>query len=1053
MSGSTDPGRGAASAAARAIELLLSMGSERAGHDPAGAADCFREAAELARAGGDGAAEARGLRELGSLEMARGEHEAASVTISRALDLARAADDDPAIATCLNALGLLSMREGAVEDALAWLRESLGRTTEAAHDPAVARVRAETLETLGLVYRETGDPRQAFLVYQEALEIRRAAGDEPGLASCHNHLGNLYYRTGKFSEAVTHYGIALETRRAAGDRRGTASTTNNLAGALLLQGKLRESAGYFEESRVIAEELGDARQLASILSNQGLLRSYEGRVDEAEQLHRESLRIHRERDDPAGQAHALNNLSTLAFERGRPDEAIALADECIALWERAGRRGNVAKAWENRGRALLEIGRIAEAREAADAALDAATQAQSDEYRAEACVLRARVLAASGLAEEAMAAAHEATEAAERSGSPPLRAMSATVLGGLHVEAGRLEDAKQELERASRLVRGLPHPWDRACILAEQGRLLVLAGASEGGAERLRRALHEFEVLSNARGQLRTLADLAAAVAATDPREAGMLRTRAEALAREHDLGDVLTASQRRADKGSSPGAAGGSIPADRLTELATELLEIAASRSEDPVDFIDPLFRFLRERHGVERAALTLAGERIARAAAAAPDGRFAKLLRDPSGSTEQARFVLVAGGEPTGSESGRMEVNMGSFGTTSARLVLGRNVPFGEDETISIEAVARVASLALVSPLERLDRRGVARAEDIEVFEGLVGGSHEMREVYRLIDQVAPSDSSVLLLGESGTGKELAARAVHARSDRRTGPFVVINCPSIPRELIEAELFGHEKGAFTGATATRPGKVELANGGTLFLDEVGDMALATQVRLLRFLEEREFQRVGGRETHSVDVRILAATSRDLAEAVENGDFRGDLFYRLNVVPVRMPPLRERPEDLGALCAHLLVRLARGDAEPPVLSGRALDRIAAWNWPGNVRELRNTLEYMVTVAGGELLDEAHLPDAIRRGSGRPQHPAERDPHGGVAAGAQGLRPGETMEARLRDVEAALIRGTLEATDWNQSAAARRLGVTETKVRNRMRQYGIRRPDEPGGNP
>jgi DNA-binding NtrC family response regulator/tetratricopeptide (TPR) repeat protein len=1015
----------------RAIDLLLGMGADLVGKDPARAIECLREAADLAEAAGDVGREAAARRRLGAVLASRGETAAASDALDRAIALARAASDDLAIAACLNALGALRHREGDPDEALAFLRESLGRTPDASRDPEAASVRGETLETLGAVYRDEGDPQQAFLYWEEALEIRRAAGDEAGIASCRNHLGTLSYRMGRFAEAESHFELALAARTALGDRRGIASTTNNLAGTCLLLGKLREAAAHFERSLALAEELGDRRRTASILSNMGLLRTYEGRADEAEELHRRSLALHRELDDPVGQGHVLNNLADLAVERGRLDDAIRHADECREIWTRAGRREALGKPWVNRGRALIELGRLPEAREAAESALAAAEATRSDEYRAEAGALLARVLAAEGREEEAIAAAREAAEAAGRAGSPPLRAQCATELGRLHVEAGDLEAAKQELERAARLVRGLPHPYDRACILAEQGRLLGRAGTAEAGAKRLRAALSEFETLGNVRWQVRVLADLAGMTAGTDRAEAERLRARAAALADRHDLRAELDRVERRRargdeEAGSTPGPA---VRADDLEGLTAAWSE-AARRGEDrPADIVDPLFRHLRQRHRVASAELTI-----------------------PGAPTEAARFVLGIPGDPV-DPAGRLEVSMSTTSNPEARLRLRRNEPFEDDEVVSIRAVTRVAALALAGPLERLGRREAARPEPDEDdrFEGLLGSAPAMREVYRLIDRVASADSSVLLLGESGTGKELAARAIHARSPRRDRPFVAINCPSIPQELIEAELFGHEKGAFTGANVARPGKVEIADGGTLFLDEVGDMALATQVRLLRFLEEREFQRVGGRENRRVDVRILAATSRDLAEAVEAGRFRSDLFYRLNVVPVRMPSLRERRDDLPRLVDHFLERFAR-EGRPLRLTGRALELLRNDPWPGNVRELRNAIENMATLAEEDVLDVDRVPEAIRERAearrGAPAPPLA----GGAPGAAPGLRPGETMEARLQEVEAALLRATLEAEEWNQSATARRLGITESKVRNRMRQYGLRKPDRNRGD-
>ncbi|NNE42700.1 MAG: sigma-54-dependent Fis family transcriptional regulator, partial [Gemmatimonadetes bacterium] len=448
------------------------------------------------------------------------------------------------------------------------------------------------------------------------------------------------------------------------------------------------------------------------------------------------------------------------------------------------------------------------------------------------------------------------------------------------------------------------------------------------------------------------------------------------------------------------------------------------------------PFFRTLQEAFGVERMSLEIPGRGARRDAHAGPEGRWARVdRRDSDDGDAPARFVLVTGGEP-GNEPGTLEVAMLSTRNRASRLRIGRDEPFDETETLSIQALGGVASLALDAPREWRERREVALWTDGAPFAGLVGNAPAMREAFAMIARVAPTQTSVLLLGESGTGKELAARAIHDRSQRSEGPFVAINCPSIPRELIEAELFGHEKGAFTGATAMRPGKVEVADGGTLFLDEVGDMEPATQVRLLRFLEEREFQRVGGRETRRVDVRILAATSRDLTAEVARGAFREDLYYRLNVVPLRMPSLRERREDVATLAAHFL-------KEPRRLSSRALDVLMKHDWPGNVRELRNAIEYAATVGSGDVLDESHLPDSVRSAGGAPE--AMR------VGGTWDLHSGETLEARLQEVEAALIRTTLESTDWNQSAAARRLGVTETKVRNRMKQYGIRRPGDATG--
>jgi DNA-binding NtrC family response regulator len=318
-------------------------------------------------------------------------------------------------------------------------------------------------------------------------------------------------------------------------------------------------------------------------------------------------------------------------------------------------------------------------------------------------------------------------------------------------------------------------------------------------------------------------------------------------------------------------------------------------------------------------------------------------------------------------------------------------------------------------------------AAGEVAETQGAMVGQSPPMKEVYALVARVAPTSSTVLIRGESGTGKELVARAVHDQSRRKGKPFIKVICAALPETLIESELFGYEKGAFTGAAATKPGRFELAEGGTLFLDEIGDLTPATQVKLLRVLQDREFERLGGTQTLRADVRVLAATHRDLEAFVKEGRFREDLFYRINVVPVRMPALRERPSDLPLLAEHFLRKFRQEHGKPSVkLDAGAIAALASHAWPGNVRELQNVVERLVVLNQSGLILEREARECL--GTAKP----------GPAS------PGSTpLGASVADAEKAAIEQALKASGGNRTHAAKALGISRRTLHNKLNDYGI----------
>jgi DNA-binding NtrC family response regulator len=329
--------------------------------------------------------------------------------------------------------------------------------------------------------------------------------------------------------------------------------------------------------------------------------------------------------------------------------------------------------------------------------------------------------------------------------------------------------------------------------------------------------------------------------------------------------------------------------------------------------------------------------------------------------------------------------------------------------------------------------------RLRETGVLGSMVGSSRAMRDIFALIEQIAPSNVSVLITGESGTGKELVARTLHDLSPRKPKPFVAVNCAAIPETLIESELFGHEKGSFTGAVERRAGCFELASGGTLLLDELGEMPVATQAKLLRVLEERKLRRLGARTEQDVDVRVLAATNRDANDAVARGELRSDLYYRLNVFHINMPPLREHLEDLPAMADAMVREMNQKHGRHVSGVGPSiLDRMMAYDWPGNGRELRNNIERAVILCpDGAPLDASHLPPSF--GKGQAQTVQVYD------VSVVSIRVGTTVD----EAERLLILRTLESTGQNKTRAAEILGVSLKTLHNKLKEYSHSREDQP----
>jgi len=346
----------------------------------------------------------------------------------------------------------------------------------------------------------------------------------------------------------------------------------------------------------------------------------------------------------------------------------------------------------------------------------------------------------------------------------------------------------------------------------------------------------------------------------------------------------------------------------------------------------------------------------------------------------------------------------------------------PFkGQELLMCVGRVLQVQAMA--SEIDRLR----TELEGVYGFDNLVGANPQMRRIYELIRTLGDADVSVLIQGDTGTGKELVAKAIHYNSARRARPFVKVDCAALTETLLESELFGHVEGAFTGATAPRVGRFKAADTGTLFLDEVGNIPLPLQAKLLRVLQDKQFEPVGGDNTVTVDVRVIAASNVPLQEQADSGTFRRDLFYRLNVVSIFLPPLRDRKEDIPLLAAHFLKRLKEKHSRPQTrLSQAGLDRLLLHDWPGNVRELENAIEHAVLLCKGDVIE----PGDLSVGAQSPHAPE---------------RPGGSLKEMLREAERRALLGALRAADWNKARAARSLGISRSSFYGKLKEFGVGR--------
>lgn len=921
--------------------------------------------------------------------------------------------------TLLERIGLLEFDLGAFDKAVQYFERAVKMARSLGHEALLW----SPIHNIGRAVRDKGERRRGLGIQEDAVRLAEDAGNLFGVATVHNSLGAGWILLGRLDKARHHLDRALQVARRIHDRVIEAMVQNNTAHALAMGGLLDEAEASFEESLRIRRELRDARGLAVVHLTRAEQRLRKGRGDGA-------------RGDLAAARRLLEKVSAplLSVEAELLTARVALFDD--------------------------------QPEPALAAALAGLAAAKEHDLEKEAVV--ARTLAAQAGGDDL-----STLDVASMERGPWL-AEALFVRGAQSLADGRTADGESDLEQGLTILGETPDGWVELqglltrlaldvdslhSILAADDPDIVLAGES---LSRARHDLQRAEGLApvfGSDGTVETVAELSARLQTMDTGDEGerlsVLAGRMRDLERLVEINKLLTDerdTQRLLDLivDSAIELTGASRGFLILIEGRAE--EFRAARNIDESTIADPQFQV---SHSVAQqvvrsgdALLTanaIDDERIS-SAASISELKLLSILCVP----------LVHGGRVRGAIYLDHPQVVGRFTQahleTSTRLgeqaaIALENARLSEGlEASNKELLSKREEVARLNDAlqERLERREAELKETLESldasrqtlalrydYSNIVSRSPLMHEVFDLLDRVTDSDIPVVIHGESGTGKELLARAIHFNGSRKAKNFLSINCAAIPEQLIESELFGAVKGAFTGADRDRKGLFAQADGGTLFLDEIGDMSLAVQSRLLRVLQEGEFLSVGGRVVQQVDVRVLCATHRRLGEMVSSGEFREDLFFRLAVAQVELPPLRERAEDIGVLMPHLLER----HGQPPrTIDPEALALLEAQPWPGNVRELENFVRTLLLFDGeGATLSEA----VVRRVLGR-------DQRGELASPAvPQVESGTPLKARMDAFERAQIQEALGRSEGNKAAAARELGVSVRSFYKMLERLGL----------
>ncbi len=1048
------------------------------------------QALALVQEGGDLARTLEALGAVGEVYLARGEYDKALEHLNRGVEVARRTGCKLTLSLFLNQIGTIHFNRAHHDQALECFRDALRLRREIGDVKGIAN----SYNNLGLVYRLRDDLRQAALCYRKSIDLFSRIDDEYGMAAGMNNLANILELEGKYNEALDYSYRSLEKRKRFNSRSGIAFSYYRIGKIYQSKGELDKALNFAEKSLSIRREIGD--RMGAGYSHVQLAELYflSGRISEALQEYERGEQGFKSLENSLGLLVAREILSRILIQAGVYDEAASILNEALAEARRGNQQLIVGSALLHLGRISMEHGRLREAEGHLSRAETLFRENRNRRDHAEVLLERCALTLDLGHHERASEILEEAYGTLEELGIRDLVPRYFLLRGRIEAEmAGGSQDRARKflerglvearevnlpdltwqlhfrlavlLQRREELVQARVHMSEAESILQEEFKLLPAKFQERFFQTRDRRDLQKLsEQLSQARGAAGPPeAEAAPPAAVAEPAAAGdqieRIRTLNHKLLKLQEVSQVISSELNL------------NLLLEKLVDAVLELMnaergcvilrsangdgdEVTVARNIDREAIKQPEMKISRSipaevmRTGRPALHTSAIEEERFSASKSIQNLRLRSILCVPILSRGEVLGAIYLDNRLRKHAFDEGDQNVletlsaqAAIAITNARLseVNQRRSRDLAEKNVQLNELGRRLLNQVNEQTEELKqaREDLRRKEnedaDTNRFHQLVGKSKRMREIFRILPRVADTVLPVLITGESGTGKELVARAIHQSSSRRDQRFISENCGALSETLLESELFGHVRGAFTGAVAERKGLFEIANGSHLFLDEVGDMSLAMQKKLLRVLEEGMIRRVGGKDTIAVDTRIISASNQNLKTMVDQGKFREDLFYRLNGICIEMPSLRDRKEDIPPLTQHFLNEIARDSRQPPkTIHPDALRLLIAHDWPGNVRELRHFLERTVLLSASCIIEAGDC--------GFDSAPIGRDPSAHPPGLVDSVHRMPLRSARDQFVQK-YLEVVFEANDRNVSRASRAAGISRESFHRLLKKF------------